>query len=71
MLNWEIIEQNQAGTLSRVKVPNGWLVKEAQEVYLDIDNNAPSILNNNGYTWTTSITFVPDSNHEWLIENTK
>lgn len=68
MLNWEIIPQNTAGTLQRVKVPNGWLVREVQDVHLDLGGHFKPILSNSGYEWTSSITFVPDPNWEWKIE---
>ena len=64
MLNWEEIKQNHGGTLFRCKVPNGWLVKEVQEVHIDVNDGAP-ILSNTGYEWTSSLAFVPDVNHEW------
>lgn len=67
MLNWEIIPQDTAGILQRTKVVGGWLVKEVHEVYLE-HNNGSFILENNGHTWTSSITFVPDVLHQWKIE---
>jgi len=66
MLSWEEIKQNQAGYLSRAKVPNGWLVKEAHDVHITIPDT--NILDNHGYEWTSSITFVPDPKHEWIIK---
>lgn len=69
MLYWEEIKQNQGAYLCRAKVFGGWLVKETQEVHLDIGDNHTSVLSNTGYEWTSSITFVPDANHEWKINN--
>lgn len=67
MLIWTQIPQDTAGTLYRVKVPGGWLIKEVQDVHLNLKDNM-NVLSNNGYEWTTSITFVPDLKHEWVID---
>jgi len=70
MLNWEEIKQNTAGSLQRVKVPNGWLVREVHEVHIELgeEKGFPPILQNYGYEWTSSITFVPDAEHKWEID---
>jgi len=64
MLNWEEVKQNTSGILYRVQLCGGWLVKEVQDVcqYDGIEMLAQ------GYSWTTSITFVPDPEHKWIIE---
>ena len=62
-LEWEEIKQNHAGTLYRAKVPNGWLIKEVQDVLTNVDG----VNNTSGYQWTSSITFVPDFEHLWVI----
>lgn len=67
MLIWNVIEQNTGGTLYRAKVPNGWLVKEVNNVYINMQDGS-NPLTNDGYEWTSSITFVPDPDDEWFIE---
>ena len=66
MLIWEEIRQDTAGTLQRTKVFGGWLVREVHEVYVDLPDNF--ILDNRGYTWTSSIAFIPDIEHKWEIK---
>lgn len=68
MLNWEEIPQDQAGFLCRTKIPGGWLVKEVQEVHIDLRRDHIDILNSKGYEWTSSICFVPDPQHQWNID---
>lgn len=68
MLNWEEIPQSTAGSLQRCEVPMGWLVKEVHEVYLTLNQLDIPTLDCGGFTWTSSITFVPDPHHEWEIE---
>ena len=66
MLNWEKIKQDTAGTLQRCKVPNGWLVKEVHDVHINMgDGSNP--LGHYGYTWTSSLVFIPDANHSWIV----
>lgn len=63
MLEWEEIKQNHAGTLFRVKVVGGWLVKEVQDCStLLFDGRLEQ-----GLQWTSSITFVPDPLNIWKI----
>lgn len=60
MLKWEYLEDN----LYRMKIPGGWLVKYSSDVLSRMwENSAPQ----QGYEWRDSITFVPDPNHEWVI----
>ncbi len=70
MLKWEEVKQNTGSTLYRTKVPNGWLVKEVNEVHLEIPNGS-FILENTGYEWTSTMAFVPDIHHEWDISDDK
>jgi len=65
MLVWEEIPHDRAGSLHRTKVPNGWLVREVQEVHVNVPDQF--ILESVGYEWTSSLTFIPDINHEWVI----
>ena len=68
MVKWENIPQDTAGILQRTKVPGGWLVKEVHDVYVTIADYIP-VQEGLGYTWTSTLTFVPDINHEWDINN--
>lgn len=69
MLVWETVKQQTsagrdlAGYVYRAKVPNGWLVKEVQDCgYLDEHRRYID-----GYSWTSSIAFVPDPEHTWEV----
>jgi len=42
---------------SRAKVFGGWLVKAKSTIYID-----------GQYNFIESVTYVPDPNHEWIIE---
>lgn len=39
MLKWEEVKQSTGGTLFRTRILNGWLVKEVQEVHLDLKSD--------------------------------
>lgn len=61
-IEWEEIQQPNSGYLYRAKVFGGWLVRDVQDVsqfYADRGIEA-------GYSWTTSICFIPDPLHQWL-----
>lgn len=60
--DWEMIDS--AGTLFRLSVPGGWLVKHMETVLTEMINHELQT----GYEWRTSIAFVPDENHEWRVE---
>lgn len=67
-MTWEQIGTAEAGYLYRAAIFGGWLVKEVQDVSTvlpDWSGNMPAIRNEHGYEWRSSITFVPDPNHEW------
>lgn len=63
MIYWEEIEQSTGGSMYRTKVPTGWLIKEVQEVM----HNFPDRGLDNGYDWTSTLTFVPDPTHSWEV----
>ena len=65
MFIWEEVKTNHGSMLYRAKVVGGWLVKEEQEIahYTEYTGFV------SGYDWTSSITFVPDINHQWEIED--
>lgn len=60
---WQEIKQNHGGYLYRAKVPNGWLVKAVEDVVLVTQESGKQ----DGYSWTSSITFVPDPEHSWEV----
>jgi hypothetical protein len=67
-MNWESIDQKYSGYLYRAPIFGGWLVKEVHDVSTilpDWSANIPGIRNEQGYEFRSSITFVPDPNHEW------
>jgi hypothetical protein len=69
MLVWETVKQqtsdgrNLSGYIYRAKVSNGWLVKEVQDCGF-VDTHQRYV---DGYSWTSSITFVPDPEHKWEV----
>jgi len=70
MLNWEKIENDNNEHLYRAKVFGGWLVMATSEVMTqvpDIYGQIASWRNEQGYQWRSSICFIPDVKHEWLI----
>lgn len=62
-LKWEPVDQNMATTISRAKVPWGWILLAVDDVY-KIDS-PHSYLIGPGYEWRTSITFMFDPFHWW------
>ena len=67
MIIWENIENDHTGYLYRAKVPGGWLVKVVEDVISQQPSGMihPQINYQIGYEWRTSITFMPDPDHEW------
>lgn len=64
-LKWEGIEHDHGNQLSRAKVPGGWLVMSTDDVVTQVYEGYDIPSNEYGYEWRTSITFVPDENHNW------
>ena len=60
MQKWEGIDTDQ-GTLWRLKVEGGWLVKVDYEVI----QHFPDGRFESGWDWRPSLTFVPDPTHKW------
>jgi hypothetical protein len=48
----------------RAKVPGGWLVKTFENVTHVTEHSGM----NDGWDWRVAMAFVPDPNHEWVIE---
>lgn len=57
---WEDIKSEYAGHLQRAPVPGGWLVRDVQDVLVDMGRGPES-----GYAWSSSLTFVPDPTGQW------
>lgn len=68
MLKWEEIDHDLGFYVRRTKVFGGWLVTTTSDVYTVRNDGSGGIYNEAGYEWRTSITFVPDPKHEWIIE---
>jgi hypothetical protein len=69
VIEWEDVKQqttdgtNIGGYMYRAKVPNGWLIKEVHDTgYYDSTGRLID-----GYHWTSTITFVPDFEHLWVV----
>lgn len=64
-LKWEDISHDNGFILRRARVFNGWLVSAISDVQTNVSLSEGYIQRSEGYEWRTSITFVPDPNHEW------
>jgi hypothetical protein len=53
-LGWEVIESTIGGTVSRTKVPGGWLVRSSRSIHAS-----------NGAGTGVGLAFVPDPGHKW------
>lgn len=60
MLHWEDINHDNGFYLRRTKVFGGWLISAISDV-------GAAQMGRNDCEWRTSITFVPDPNHEWKL----
>lgn len=70
MLKWEPLQSdNQTLFVSRSKVFGGWLVSATMDVRSAVNTGYNQPDYTTGYEWRTSITFVPDHNHEWNIKD--
>lgn len=58
-MEWERIIDNHGSYLYRTSILGGWLVKVVDDVFLN------GVLTQ--YEFRSSITFVPDINHDWKI----
>lgn len=61
-MEWEQIDNSH----QRAKVHGGWLVKAFESVThnLCVDGRGME----DGWDWRVAMCFVPDPNHEWVIE---
>ncbi len=67
MLNWEDIKHNHGFYLRRAEVIGGWLVIAISDVMTPMNQGHSQPVPMEGYEWRTSITFVPDPDHQWKI----
>lgn len=67
MLKWEDVPQDNRFYLRRTPIFGGWLVQMISDVNtpFKISVNDGEIYDRQGDEHRTSITFVPDPNHEW------
>ena len=54
---WELIEDDQAGYLWRIRVPGGWLYKHVNDLPIRRDDGELMY----GLAWTSSLAFVPET----------
>lgn len=55
---WETINRlDDGGHTERMAVPSGWLVRSVEAPFED------------GTTWTVALTFVPDPDRAWILED--
>ncbi len=58
-MDWEVIDSFH----QRAKVPGGWLVKAYEEICHNIEGQGVI----SGWDFRITMAFVPDVNHEWII----
>jgi len=51
---------------SRAKIHGGWILETCSEVMTHMNTNELPV---RGYEWRISTCFVPDPNHEWVLDN--
>ncbi len=66
-LKWETVDSTTE-TISRAKIFGGWLVSAVNDVRSPVNNGYNQPDYPTGYEWRTSITFIPDPNHEWKLD---
>lgn len=64
-MRWEKVETNHAQSLYRSPVFGGWLVMSVDDVRSPVYTGYNQPEYHEGYEWKSSISFVPDPNHEW------
>lgn len=60
-LNWEVIDKDDRA-MCRAKVPGGWIIRESMEVMTNVNETCQQ-----GYEWRTTIAFIPDPAHAWVL----
>ena len=60
-MKFEDIDDNH----QRAKVHGGWIVKTFENVIHDVYEG----MMRDGWDWRVAMCFVPDPNHEWIIED--
>jgi hypothetical protein len=68
-MKWEPIPQENAVSVWRSPVFGGWLVMVTDEVQTQQpeawSSQIPSFRNEQSHEWRSSITFMPDPQHQW------
>lgn len=70
MLNWDEINHDNGFILRRAKVFGGWLVNSLLDGCTPTRYSNGYIENERSHEWRSSLTFVPDPNHEWDLNKT-
>lgn len=61
---WDTIDEGyheDLGSTLRAKVFGGWVIRNTSEKPIEEDSNV--------YNISESMVFIPDPNHEWVIDN--
>jgi len=64
-MKWQVIEDadKHYAQMERLLVPTGWLVRVIDSVPREYTDGRFE----DGYQWRTSLVFVPDPTHDWII----
>jgi putative IMPACT (imprinted ancient) family translation regulator len=66
-LKWEKVESDDHSSLSRVKVPWGWLVNNMDDVITQTYQGYSHPVPERNYEWRNTLTFVFDPFHWWKL----
>ncbi len=67
-LKWEEIKHDHDFYLIRSKVIGGWLVIAEFDALSQVPDGYGGIENQVGHQFRPTMTFVPDPNHEWKLD---
>lgn len=62
---WQQLLTADGQLLYRMAVRGGWLVKTVDDVMSQIQADHIPFHERSGYEWRSSVTFMPDTDHEW------
>lgn len=69
-LKWEEIKHDRGFYLTRTPIFGGWLVQMISDVMTPVNKGFDRDVIESGVEWRSSITFVPDCDHQWDLEKT-